>query len=126
VQDITYADLIMTNVFPAISIAAYYQDSSQAKVPTDDPPQPITATTPFFRNITISNLTATSTKNAGIIVGLPESGVTNVVLENVRITAETGLTVVNASGVRFKNVRVEVKNGEPFILSHAQVEGLVK
>jgi polygalacturonase len=124
VQDITYADLIMTNVFPAISIAAYYQDSSQAKVPTDDPPQPITATTPFFRNITISNLTATSTKNAGLIVGLPESGVTNVVLENVRITAETGLTVVNASGVRFKNVRVEVKNGEPFILSNAQVEGL--
>lgn len=124
VQDITYADLVMTNVFPAISIAAYYQDSSQAKVPTDDPPQPIAATTPFFRNITISNLTATSTKNAGIIVGLPESGVTNVVLENVRITAETGLTVVNASGVRFKNVRVEVKNGEPFILSNAQVEGL--
>jgi hypothetical protein len=57
-------------------------------------------------------------------VGLPESGVTNVVLENVHIIADTGLTIVNASGVRFKNVRVEVKKGEPFVLSNARVEGL--
>lgn len=124
VQDITYADLTMTNVYPAISIAAYYQDSSQAKVPTNDPPQSITSTTPFFRNIVISNLTATSTRNAGLIVGLPESCVTNVVLENVRIAAETGLTVVNATGVRFRNVKIEVQKGEPFELSNAQVEGL--
>ncbi len=124
VEDIVYSDLTMTNVFPAISIAAYYQDSSQSKFPVDDPAQPVTATTPMFRNIRISNLTAASTKNAGLLVGLPESLVSEVVLENVRITAETGFTIGNAKGIQLKNVKVEVRQGEPFILHNAEVAGL--
>ena len=54
--------------------------------------QAVTAETPSFRNIRIRNLTATSTRAAGVIIGLPESLVSNVVLENVQITsATTGL-----------------------------------
>ncbi len=124
VQDVSYSDITMTNVHPAISIACYYQDSSQAKYPKDDPVQPMTDTTPIFRNIRIANVTATSTKDAGLIVGLPESVVTNVLLENVHITAETGLTLANAAGVKLKNVQVTVKSGPPFITDKAQVEGL--
>ncbi len=123
VQDLSYSDLTMTNVCPAISFACYYQDSSQAKYPKDDPAQPKTDTTPVIRNIRISNLTATSTKNAGLIVGLPESEVSNVVLENVRITAETGLTIANAKGIKLKNVQVSVKSGPPLTTDKAQVEG---
>jgi polygalacturonase len=124
VQDVSYSDITMTNVHPAISIACYYQDSSQAKYPKDDPAQPMADTTPVIRNIHISNVTATSTKDAGLIVGLPESVVSNVVLENVRIDAETGLTIANAKGVKLKNVEVSVKKGPPFITDKAQVEGL--
>jgi len=123
VQDVSYSDIRMTNVHPAISIACYYQDSSQAKYPKDDPAQPMTETTPIIRNIRISNVTAASTKDAGLIVGLPESVVSNVVLENVRITAETGLTMANAKGIQLKNVQVSVKEGPPFITANAQVEG---
>jgi polygalacturonase len=126
VQDIFYSDLTMKNVYPAISIAAYYQQSSQTLFPRDDAAQPVTATTPMFRNITISNLVATSTKHAGLIVGLPESLVTNVVLENVHITSQTGLTIGNAEGVKLKNVTVDVKKGEPIMIHQAQVEGLPK
>src|SRR5262249_37203272 len=103
-----------------------YQSSSQTLFPKDDKGEPVIETTPIFRNIKISNLTATSTKNAGLIVGLPEMMITNVVLENVRITAETGLTIANAKGVELKNVPVEVKRGEPFLLHNAQVDGLPK
>lgn len=124
VQDVSYSEITMTNVHPAISIACYYQDSSQAKYPKDDPIQPMTDTTPVFRNIRIANVTATSTKDAGLIVGLPESVVTNVLLENIQITAETGLTLANAAGVKLKNVQVTVKSGPPFITDKAQVEGL--
>jgi len=124
VQDVSYADITMTNVQPAISIVCYYQDSSQAKYPKNDPAQPMTDTTPVFRNIRISNVTATSTKDAGLIVGLPESVVTNIVLENVHITAETGLTMANAKGVQLKNVTVSVKEGPPFTTDNARVEGL--
>ena len=51
---------------------------------SNDPAQPVTETTPIFRNIHISNVTATCTQDAGLIVGLPESVVSNVVLENVQ------------------------------------------
>jgi polygalacturonase len=124
VQDVSYSDITMTNVHPAISIACYYQDSSQAKYPKGDPAQPVTDTTPLIRNIRISNVTATSTRDAGLIVGLPESVVSNVVLENVHITAETGLTMANANGIKFKNVEISVKKGPPFTTDNAQVEGL--
>ena len=124
VQDVIYSDITMTNVHPAISMVCYYQDSSQAKYPKDDPAQPMTNTTPIFRNIHISNVTAASTRDAGLIVGLPESLVTNVVLENVHITAETGLTMANARGIQFKNVTVIVKDGPPFVTDNAEVKGL--
>jgi len=124
VQDVSYSDITMTNVHPAISMVCYYQDSSQAKYPKDDPAQAVTNTTPIFRNIRISNVTATSTADAGLIVGLPESMITNVVLKNVHITAETGLTMANARGIQLKNVAVSVKDGPRFTTDNAQVEGL--
>jgi polygalacturonase len=126
VQDVSYSDITMKNVHTAISIACYYQDSSKDKFPKDDPAQPVTETTPIFRNIHISNVTATSTKDGGLIVGLPESVVSNVVLENVRITAETGLNIANAKGIQLKNVVVSVKEGPPFTTGNAQVEGLAR
>ncbi|MGD0017388.1 MAG: hypothetical protein ABSC38_07740, partial [Verrucomicrobiia bacterium] len=62
---------------------------------------------------------------AGIIIGLPESPISDVVLENVHITAATaGLSVKNARGIQFKNVTVTNKEGPPFIVENAQVEGL--
>ena len=124
VEHITYTDLTMTNVHPAISIAAYYQQSTHAKYPKDDKAQPLTETTPVFRDITIKNLTATSTKDAGLIVGLPESLVENMVLENVTITATEGLSLANAKGIQLKNVRVIAANGEAIVTHNAQVEGL--
>jgi len=87
--------------------------------------QPVNEKTPIFRNICVSNLTATCQRSAGIIIGLPESKISDVVFENVRITAATtGLTIKNATGVQFKNVTVINKEGPPFIADNAQVEGL--
>jgi len=122
VENITYTDIKMTNVHPAISIVAYYQNSTHAKYPKGDPAQPMTATTPIFRNIRIANVTATSTTDAGLVVGLPESLIENVVLENVSITAKEGLVFANAKGVQLKNVRVNAGKGEPIILDNAQLE----
>ena len=121
VENITFADLTMTNVHPAISIAAYYQQSTHAKYPKDDKAQPLTETTPIFRNITIRNVTGNSTKEAGLIVGLPESLVENIVLENIHLTAKEGLTIANAKGVQLLNVQVTAAQGEAIITDNAQV-----
>jgi polygalacturonase len=124
VEDVSYSDITMKNVHPAISIVGYYQYSTNDKYPTNDPVRPVTETTPVFRNITFSNVTATATGNAGLIVGLPESPVSNVMLDQVRITAESGLTIGNARGVRFKGSTISVKSGPAFSAENAEIEGL--
>jgi polygalacturonase len=124
VEDISYSDITMKNVHPAISIVAYYQYSTNDKFPTNDPAQPISVTTPIFRNICLSNVTATCTGDAGLIVGLPESVVSNVVLEDVHITAQTGFTFRNATGIRFVNSTVSVKAGPRFNAENADIAGL--
>lgn len=126
VEDITYENCTLTNVRPAISIAAYYQQSTRDKFPKDDKAQPVTDTTPIFRNITIRNVTGHSTGGAGLIVGLPESPVENLVLENVTLSAKEGLTIANAKGVVLRNVKVKPEKGEPYLLHNAQVEGIEK
>jgi polygalacturonase len=118
VDNASYSDITMKNVIAPINITAYYP-----KIPAQDTAQPVTPLTPTYRNIRITNLTATSPKNAGIIVGLPECPVTDVVLENVHITAPKGLTIRNAK-VTLKNVKIEVQEGPPFIVENAVVEGL--
>ena len=91
-----------------ITINAYYR-----KPRKKDFAQPITAKTPVFRNIRIAHLTATCPKAAGMIVGLPERPVTDVVLEDVRISAPTGMVIRNAQNITLKNVRVEARESAP-------------
>jgi polygalacturonase len=122
VENITYTDITMKNVHPAISIMAYYQNGTHSKYPKDDAAQPVTATTPIFRNIRIMNVTATSTTDAGLIVGLPESLIQNVRLENLNLKARQGLTIANAKGVLLNRLQMSVAEGEPIIKDNAQVE----
>ena len=130
IENISYSNITMKNVNPAITLTTYYMyssagDPTQPTVAKDDVAQPVTATTPIYRNIRISDLTATCEKSAGLILGLPESQISNVVLENVSITAATtGLSIKNAKGIVFKNVKVTNKEGPPFIVDNAEIEGL--
>lgn len=120
VENFVCEDIKMKNVRGALTITSYYP-----RIPDKDEAQPVTDTTPKYKNITIKNLTATSSKAAGVIVGLPESYIENVVLENVTIEAEQGgLEIRNAKGVVFKNVKVTTKKGEAYIVKDAEVAGL--
>jgi polygalacturonase len=129
VENIRYSDITMTNVNPAITLTSYYMnnsagDTQQQSAPQENVAELVNSKTPVFRDIYISNLTATCQKGAGVITGLPESEISNVVLENVRISAVKGLAIKNAKDIQFKNVQVTTKEGPPFILENAQVEGL--
>jgi polygalacturonase len=130
VENISYSNITMKNVDPAITLTTYYMyssagDPTQPSAPKDVAAQPVTETTPIYRNIRISNLKATCTKSAGLILGLPESQISNVVLENVEIDAATkGLNIKNAKGVQFKNVKITNKEGLPVVTENAQVAGL--
>ncbi len=105
VEGIRYSDITMTNVDAAITITCYYP-----KVPKEDAAQPVTPQTPMFRNIQIRSLAATCSRGAGMIVGLPESPVTEVVLDNVHLTAKSGLTILNATSAQFRDSTLNGKS----------------
>jgi hypothetical protein len=107
----------MTNVERAITLTCYYP-----RIPTNDLPQPFTNTTPAYTDIVIKNLTATCYENAGLIVGLPESPIKNVTLENITIRSRTtGLEIRNADGIILHNVTIQPGRGLPIITNNAAV-----
>jgi polygalacturonase len=129
VENIAYSDITMSNVNPAITLTCIYQKGSagDAKAGTEVPPNPeldAPGRIPVFRNIRIANLTATCPKGAGLIQGLPESCISNVLLENVKISAAKSFEIHNAKAVQLKNVSVTVARGDPFTLENAEVSGL--
>jgi polygalacturonase len=106
VENVTYRDITMKNVESAITLSLFYEDQKAAQKPEL---KPVTETTPRFRNIHFENITCDgATKKAGEITGLPESPITGVSLENVRITrAAAPFTQQDTVGLRFLNVDVQ-------------------
>ena len=120
VESCTYSNLTMKNVKIPINITSYYP-----KIPATDAMQPVTDKTPRYRNLKIVNVTADSPQSAGWVVGLPECCASNLVFENVRITAPKGLTIRNAKAVKFMRSEIKTEQGKPLILeANVEVSGL--
>ena len=111
VHNISYSNLTMTNVMRPILIYTEYTngisqyralDNISPGVAASYPAAVITATTPYYRDITISNVTgnAQSGRAAGLIWGLPESCVSNVTLVNMHVAGSTSFGIYHAKNVR--------------------------
>lgn len=119
VKGLRCTDIKMSDVDRAITITCYYP-----RIPKDDNQQPVTDLTPSISDIYIKGLKATCPNSAGVIIGLPESPIKDVVLEDVHITARTGLTIRNARSVTCRAVDLVIEKGPPLIIDNAQVDGL--
>jgi len=117
VRGITYRNLTMTNVGYPILFSEYYPDLPDQ----NDPPQPITSTTPYYHDIIVEGLTAKNCRYGGIIVGLPETPMTNIHLSNVNISSNTGLRIRNAT-VDVVNFKVHANSGPDVIF---EVNGII-
>jgi polygalacturonase len=119
VGNFVFRDITMKDVKTAILISEYYP---KVLPPENEAPQAVGRLTPHFHDIVIENVTATGSKTAGVIIGLPESPVKNVVLNNVKLSAEEGLTICNAE-VTGKGVVVTPAKGEAITkLARAKVD----
>ena len=128
VQNLTYCDLTMTNVQYPINISSYYPDSSRPDPVSSDSGQAVTGTTPFWQNITISNLTAVGASGGGTygdyfsIWGLPEAPVANVNLIGVKISSQIGFGIYNATNIAFYgNPQITAKSGPELLEYNATV-----
>ena len=122
VHNLTYLNLRMTNVeCPILIYGSYmatnrvYRDLNKLTpvVAATYPAQAITARTPIYGDITFSNITATvqSGHRAGLIWGLPEAPVTNVLLERVNIAADGPLGIYDARSVRLVDCQITTPDG---------------
>jgi polygalacturonase len=130
-QNLAYYNLYMTNLgYAPIAIHSYYNpyhdpigiSPSTAASQTIDP---VTANTPIWRNILISNLTATvaSGGQAGIIWGRTEMPAANITLCKLNITAPANFDLYNANGIQFvdSQIKLTLPGGNTFSLYNAQV-----
>jgi polygalacturonase len=113
VKNLVFRDIDMKDVKNPLVISEYY--------PRILPPagvevkaEPVTRLTPHFHDITFENVTATGAAMAGAIVGLPEAPADNIVLKNVKLEGQTGLTVGYAN-VTATNLSVKAAQGEAII-----------
>jgi polygalacturonase len=115
VENITYTDLTMKNVGQAIVITSYYY--GLPKPGMHDQAEAVNPLTPIWRNIVVRNVTATDgTKDAGLIMGLPEMPAKEITLDNVSIAARDGLRIGYADGISLKNVRINPTVGPELLV----------
>ncbi len=118
VENLSYSNITMTDVEKPIYITSYYPNSTMPKDPASDTGEPVTAKTPIWRNIVIKNLTARAAIDnkrcsAGMVWGVPEMPVGELVLDNVSVKAPDGMLFCNAL-VSFRgDVRFEAGGTEP-------------
>jgi len=108
VGHLSFKDIDMKEVKNALIISEYYP---KVLPPDAESPQPVTRLTPHFHDILLENVTATGSTSAGAIVGLPEAPIAGVILRNVKIGAQQGLTIAYAE-VSGTGVTIEAVTGQ--------------
>jgi polygalacturonase len=132
-HNLNYLNLRMTNVnYPILVYASYMATNREYRALTDVTPE-IAATyprkeigsrTPIYRDLVFSNITATAApgRRAGLIWGLPEMAVSNVLLQNITITADKPFGIYEAQNVRVVNSKIITPAGvEPISSTNAQI-----
>ena len=103
-QDSTfvYTNITMNNVQYPFYITSWYD--SEPYPASSQTATTVTSTTPIWKNITFKNITVTNATYGGIIYGLPEAYVKNIVFDNVKISATSkGLVADFIDGLQFIN-----------------------
>jgi polygalacturonase len=112
IENVVFTDLTMKNVAKRpIDITMLYSGSRQAEGDETDIPQ--------VRNVVIRNVTITGSPEIGRIEGLPEQLATDIRLENVTTYTDEGIYLQDASGIVFKNVKMNVAVGKPISTDNA-------
>ena len=129
VQNISYLNIGITNVNFPIQVYGYYNEigTPSSVTPTTAATEPVPAVTntltPVFRNITFSNITATSVSGypVGIIWARTEMPATNIIFNKVNLTGDRNFCLYNVNGAQFIDCNIKVSTSTTtFALFDAQ------
>lgn len=107
VEEIRVSNVVMNNIQKEAFMFNLFYDKNTVE-------EPVTERTPIFRNIHISNVTATNVNVAGRIIGIPEMPIHNLSFSNINIQAKEGFSIDTASDVEFHDVKIDTEIGAAF------------
>ncbi len=105
VSNIRYTDIRMHNVANAIVLDLNYVDNNRPDFRGDR------SKVPSIHDILIDHVTADAVRNAGKIVGLPQSRITGVTFRDVHVTAEKPLVVKDADQPILEDTTFDIQPG---------------
>lgn len=112
VENFRAHNVVMRGVGDALSVSMLYNASDPRTA------QPVNEGTPIFRNIHLSNITASDVKRAALIEGLPEMPIRGLSVSNFEVTsAGAGITCSNVNNMTFDNIAINAEKGPAMALA---------
>lgn len=105
VENVRYSEISMQGVTNAVVLQLDYVDNNRPDFRGDP------ARVPRIRGILLDHLAISGSKNAGRIVGLPDSPITDITLQHVSISAETDFEIRDAAEPVFEHVTRDIRPG---------------
>jgi len=103
VEEIRVSNIVMKNIqLEAIKMNMEYQKTDT---------EPVSERTPKFRNIHISNVTASQTRQAANLLGLDEMSIQDVTFTNINMDARRGFEFRNVDDIEFHHVTINAETG---------------
>jgi polygalacturonase len=113
VEEIRVDNIVMKNIKDEAIVMNLFYDKGTEE-------EPVTERTPIFRNIHISNLTASDVNVAGNIVGISEMPIDNISFSNINMKAEKGFEVHTAKNISFHHVDISTEEGPAFLMEEVE------
>jgi hypothetical protein len=112
VQDVRFDNWTMNNVGTAIDVTNFYMMEGEVKAGDE----PVSARTPVFRDIAISNMTIRGARVAIDVEGLPEMPIDGLRIRNVTAQAKMGVKAYNTVALELGGVEIEPGTGPAFLI----------
>lgn len=112
VEDVRFDNWTMEHVGTAINVTNYYMMEGEVKAGDE----PVSARTPIFRNIAVSNMTIRHARVAIDVEGLPEMPIEGLRISDVVAQATTGVKAYNTDALELHGVQIEAEKGPAFLV----------
>jgi polygalacturonase len=117
VEDVRFTGWTMEDVGQAINVTNYYLMEGEVR---REGAEPVSKTTPVFRNIAVSNMTISGARVVINVEGLPEMPISGLRISDVIATAKTGVKAFHTAGLELHNVQVNAESGPAFLVKDSK------